>query len=127
MVVSGGVVAYLQRMEPSLLRAHRTRAAGQRPDWVARDQAAVDRRSYSGGPHTGWGFLRRAQPGRVVHRGFSGARKLANQITAASADKRPPAHRLPDSKAWRTYGTLPSRATSPPYLKNTSLGYALSG
>ncbi len=51
MVVSGGVVAYLQRMEPNLLRATAPGAQSHEESAMERDQTLVDRARRAGHPH----------------------------------------------------------------------------
>jgi len=126
MVVSGGVVAYLQRMEPSLLRstAHGVQAGDRsgwlatKPLWIAVAILAVLTPLGILAAGSAWGewsiedFLRPQ------------TRQL---IAAASVGQAPPARPPAGLERLAHVWAAPFSRYVPPYLKNTSLGYALSG
>jgi cobalt/nickel transport system permease protein len=126
MVVSGGVVAYLQRAEPMLLKATAPGASvggesvgwrGTRPLWIALAVLLV---------LTPLGILAAgAAWGEWVPEDFS-TPQARQQIAAASGDQAPPIEAPAGLKKLATVWTAPMPRYAPPILKSVQLGYLLS-
>jgi cobalt/nickel transport system permease protein len=125
MVVSGGVVAYLQRMEPDLLRATArdarvSEASGWRalkPLWIA--LAVLSILTPLGIMATGsaWGEW---SVDDFVHP------QTREQIANASAGNAPPAQAPAGLQRLQSLWTAPLSRYAPPFLKNARAGYIVA-
>jgi len=128
LVVSAGVVAYLQRAEPSLLLAtapnaslETARSAAEhpvtRPLWIALAVLLV---------LTPLGILAAGSAwGEWSPEDFSNAASR-QQIAAASANRLPPAAVPAGLERMSSFWTAPMPRYAPPFLKSAAFGYALS-
>jgi cobalt/nickel transport system permease protein len=124
MVVSGGVVAYLQRAEPALLKATAPGASiigeaksGTKPLWIALAVLLI---------FTPLGILAAgAAWGEWVPSDFSTPR-ARQQIAAASGNQAPPIEAPSGLKRLSSVWTAPMPRYAPPILKSERLGYILS-
>jgi cobalt/nickel transport system permease protein len=126
LVVSGGVVAYLQRAEPGLLKATAPGTSisgeavgwkGLRPLWMALAILLV---------LTPLGILAAgAAWGEWVPEDFS-TPQARQQIAAASGNHAPPAAAPAGLQKLSTVWTAPMPRYAPPILKSAQLGYILS-
>lgn len=125
MIVSGGVVAYLQRAEPGLLKttapgASVTGGAGWktlRPLWAALAVLLIC---------TPLGILAAgAAWGEWVPEDFS-TPQARLQIAAASGNQAPPAQAPAGLQKWASVWTAPMPRYAPSILKSAQLGYILS-
>lgn len=125
MIVSGGVVAYLQRAEPGLLKttapgASVTGGAGWktlRPLWAALAVLLIC---------TPLGILAAgAAWGEWVPEDFS-TPQTRLQIAAASGNQAPPAQAPAGLQKWASVWTAPMPRYAPSILKSAQLGYILS-
>jgi hypothetical protein len=125
MFVSGGVVAYLQRMEPNLLRAtardaHTHEESGGRatkPLWIALAVLAIltPLGILAGGSAWGeWSIDDFLHP------------QTRQQIANASAGQAPPSQPPAGIQRLAPLWTAPFSRYAPPFLKSTALGYMLS-
>jgi len=126
MVVSGGVVAYLQRAEPGLLKNTALGASisgdvigwkGTRPLWIALAILLI---------LTPLGILAAgAAWGEWVPEDYS-TPQVRQQIAAASGNLAPPAQAPAGLQKLATIWTAPMPRYAPPILKSAQLGYLLS-
>jgi cobalt/nickel transport system permease protein len=126
MVVSGGVVAYLQRAEPGLLKTTAPGVSigsdavgwkGLRPLWIAMAVLLI---------LTPLGILAAgAAWGEWVPGDFS-APESRQQIAAASRNQAPPAQVPAGLQKLASIWTAPMPRYAPPILKSAQLGYILS-
>lgn len=125
MVVSGGVVAYLQRAEPALLKTTAPGAtvgdaigwSSTRPLWIALAVLLI---------LTPLGILAAgAAWGEWAPEDFS-TPQTRQQIAAASANQAPPAQAPVGLQKLATIWTAPMPRYAPPILKSLRLGYILS-
>jgi cobalt/nickel transport system permease protein len=98
MVLSGGVVAYLQRFEPGLLRAHELRGRATKPLWIALAILAV------------------LTPLGILAVGSAWGEWSVEELAPAPAGMQSLAH------VW----SAPLAKYAPPFLKNTAVGYGVS-
>jgi cobalt ECF transporter T component CbiQ len=125
MVVSGGVVAYLQRMEPNLLRAtapgartnEETGWAATKPLWIALAVLAILTPLGILAVGSAWGEWSVSD---FLHP------ETRQQIAAASAGQAPPAQPPAGLERMAYLWTAPFSRYAPPFLKNSALGYMLS-
>ncbi len=126
MVVSGGVVAYLQRMEPNLLRA--TAPGAQEPGkgdwsvtkplWIALAVLAIlTPLGILAAGSAAWGEW---APSDFLHP------ETRQQIANASVGQAPPAQPPAGLARLASLWTAPLAGYAPPFLKNAALGYMLS-
>jgi cobalt/nickel transport system permease protein len=122
-IVSGGVVAYLQRAEPALLKTTAPGASvsgeaiGMRPLWIALALLLI---------LTPLGILAAgAAWGEWVPEDFS-TPQTRQRIAAASGNQAPPAHAPAGLQKLATVWTAPMPRYAPPMLKSAQLGYILS-
>lgn len=125
MVLSGGVVAYLQRFEPGLLRASAPAAqANQRSAWLATKPLWI-----------ALAVLAVLTPLGILAAGSAwGEWSIADflnpqtrqQIANASAGQALPAQAPAGLQSLAGLWTAPFSRYAPPFLKNTALGYGLS-
>jgi cobalt/nickel transport system permease protein len=125
MIVSGGVVAYLQRAEPALLKTTAPGASvgdsvgwkNTRPLWIALAVLLV---------LTPLGILAAgAAWGEWVPEDFS-TPQARQQIAAASGNQAAPAQAPAGLQKFATIWTAPMPRYAPPILKSAQLGYILS-
>ncbi len=126
MIVSGGVVAYLQRAEPALLKTTAPGASvngdpvgwtGLRPLWIALAVLLV---------LTPLGILAAgAAWGEWVPEDFS-TPQARHQIAAASGNQAPPVQVPAGLQKLASVWTAPMPRYAPPILKSAQLGYILS-
>jgi cobalt/nickel transport system permease protein len=126
MVVSGGVVAYLQRAEPALLKTTAPSASitadaigwsSTRPLWIALAVLLI---------MTPLGILAAgAAWGEWVPEDFSSPQSR-QQIAAASRNQAPPTQAPAGLQKLATIWTAPMPRYAPPVLKSPQLGYILS-
>jgi cobalt/nickel transport system permease protein len=126
MVVAGGVVAYLQRAEPVLLKTTAPYASisgdavgwkSLRPLWIALAVLLI---------FTPVGILAAgAAWGEWVPEDFSQP-QARRQIAAASANQAPPAQAPAGLQKLASLWTAPMPRYAPPILKSAQLGYILS-
>ena len=124
MIVCGGVVAYLQRADPDLLKASAPgastsgdRASNMRPLWIALALLLVT---------TPLGILAAgAAWGEWAPEDFS-APQDRQQIAAVSGNQAPPQRAPEGLKKFATVWTAPMPRYAPPILKSAQLGYMLS-
>ncbi len=123
-VVGGGVVAYLQRAEPALLKITAPGAsssgerASLRPLWVALAVLLI---------LTPLGILAAgAAWGEWMPEDFS-TPHARQQIAAASGNQAPPVSAPAGLRRLSTLWTAPMPRYAPPILKSAQLGYVLSG
>jgi cobalt/nickel transport system permease protein len=131
MVVSAGVVAYLQRAEPHLLRATAPCAIANEPDrrekiggwratkplWIALAVLMI---------LTPFGILATGSAwGEWSPEEFS-RQQTRQQIAAASGDQLPPAQAPVGLRRLAAFWTAPMPRYAPPFLKSAIFGYALS-
>jgi cobalt/nickel transport system permease protein len=125
MVVSGGVIAYLQRMEPNLLRATAPGAltheksgwAATKPLWIALAVLAI---------LTPLGILAAGSAwGEWSVNDFLNP-ETRQQIANASAGQAPPSQPPAGLEHLAPLWTAPFSGYTPPFLTNTGLGYMLS-
>jgi cobalt/nickel transport system permease protein len=124
MIVCGGVVAYLQRADPDLLKAtapgastRGDRASSMRPLWIALALLLV---------LTPLGILAAgAAWGEWAPEDFS-TPQARRQIAAASGNQAPPERAPEGLKKFATVWTAPMPRYAPPILKSAQLGYMLS-
>jgi cobalt/nickel transport system permease protein len=125
MIVSGGVVAYLQRAEPALLKTTAPGASvgdsvgwnSTRPLWIALAALLV---------LTPLGILAAgAAWGEWVPEDFS-TPQARQQIAAASGNQAPPLQAPAGLQKLATIWTAPIPRYAPPILKSPQLGYILS-
>jgi cobalt/nickel transport system permease protein len=130
MVVSGGVVAYLQRMEPNLLRAtgpgaqtHEERGLGAskwratKPLWIALAVLAILTPLGILAVGSAWGEWSVSD---FLHP------ESRQQIANASAGQAPPLQPPAGLQRLAPLWTAPFSRYAPPFLKNAALGYMLS-
>ena len=125
MVVSGGVVAYLQRMEPDLLRATARNAGvseargwrALKPLWIALGLLAIltPLGILAGG--AAWGEW---SVDDFVHP------QTREQIANASAGNAPPAQAPAGLQRLQSLWMAPLSRYAPPFLKNAQIGYIVS-
>ena len=128
--MSAGVVAYLQRAEPLLLRDHRAcsardqpgairgRLAATRPLWIALAVLMV---------LTPLGILAAGSAwGEWAPAGFLEPLGTPNQIAAASGQAPPPANAPAGLQRLASFWTAPMPRYAPPFLKSPAFGYMLS-
>jgi cobalt/nickel transport system permease protein len=122
-IVSGGVVAYLQRAEPALLKTTapgasvRGEVISMRPLWIALAVLLI---------LTPLGILAAgAAWGEWVPEDFS-TPQTRQRIAAASGNQAPPAHAPAGLQKLATVWTAPMPRYAPPMLKSAQLGYILS-
>jgi cobalt/nickel transport system permease protein len=126
MIVSGGVVAYLQRAEPALLKTTAPGASitgeaigwkSTRPLWIAIAVLFI---------LTPLGILAAgAAWGEWVPEDFS-TPQARQQIAAVSGNQAPPAQAPAGLQKFAAVWTAPMPRYAPPMLKNAQLGYILS-
>jgi cobalt/nickel transport system permease protein len=126
MVVSGGVVAYLQRAEPALLKTTAPGASlsgetvgwsGTKPLWIALAVLLI---------LTPLGILAAgAAWGEWAPEDFS-VPQAREQISASSANQAPPVQAPAGLQKLATVWTAPMPRYAPPILKSANLGYILS-
>ena len=126
MIVSGGVVAYLQKAEPALLKATAPGASIQgdvagwkslRPLWIALAVLLI---------FTPLGILAvGAAWGEWVPEDFA-TPQARQQIAAASGNHAPPVQAPSGLQKLATVWTAPMPRYAPPILKSAQLGYILS-
>jgi cobalt/nickel transport system permease protein len=126
MIVSGGVVAYLQRAEPALLKTTAPGASinvdavgwkSLRPLWIALAVLLIA---------TPLGILAAgAAWGEWIPEDFSNP-QARQQIAAASRNQAPPAQAPAGLQKLATIWTAPMPRYAPPILKSAQLGYMLS-
>lgn len=122
LVISAGVIAYLQRAEPSLLKATAPGASvetrsGAKPLWIALAVLLV---------LTPLGILAAgAAWGEWLPSDFSSSLSRA-QIAASSSNQPPPAHAPVGLQKLSSVWTAPMPRYAPPVLKSAQLGYLLS-
>ena len=125
MVVSGGVVAYLQRMEPNLLRATAPGAltheesgwAATKPLWIALAVLAILTPLGILATGSAWGEW---SVNDFLHP------ETRQQIASASAGQAPPSQPPAGLERLAPLWTAPFSRYAPPFLKNSALGYMLS-
>jgi len=125
MVVSGGVVAYLQRMEPNLLRAtapgarttEETGWAATKPLWIGLAVLATLTPLGILAAGSAWGEWAVSD---FLHP------ETRQQIANASAGQAPPARPPAGLERLAPLWTAPFSRYAPPFLKNSALGYMLS-
>ena len=125
MVVSGGVVAYLQRMEPNLLRATAPGAqernggtwSATKPLWIALAVLATLTPLGILAAGSAWGEWAVSDFMRPETR---------QQIANASAGQAPPSQPPAGLERLAPLWTAPFSRYAPSFLKNTTLGYMLS-
>ncbi len=125
MVVSGGVVAYLQRMEPNLLRATAPGAQAHeeggwratKPLWIALAVLAILTPLGILAAGSAWGEWSVSD---FLHP------ETRQQIANASAGQAPPAQPPAGLERLAPLWTAPFSRYAPPFLKNSALGYMLS-
>jgi len=125
MLVSAGVVAYLQRMEPNLLRASAPGAlmheesgwAAARPLWIALAVLAIFTPLGILASGSAWGEWSVSD---FLHPG------TRQQIANASAGQAPPSKPPAGLQRLAPLWTAPFSRYAPPFLKNSALGYMLS-
>ncbi len=125
MVVSGGVVAYLQRMEPNLLRATAPRARtneesgwrATKPLWIALAVLAVLTPLGILAAGSAWGEWSVSD---FLHP--QTRQQIANASAGQALPSQPPAGLEKLALVW----TAPFSRYAPPFLKNAALGYMLS-
>jgi cobalt/nickel transport system permease protein len=122
-ILSGGVIAYLQRAEPALLKTTAPGASvsgeviGMRPLWIALAVLLI---------LTPLGILAAgAAWGEWVPEDFS-TPQTRQRIAAASGNQAPPAHAPAGLQKLATVWTAPMPRYAPPMLKSAQLGYILS-
>jgi cobalt/nickel transport system permease protein len=125
MVVSAGVVAYLQKSEPSLLKrtapgaADDNLAAGNlRRLWIAVAVLLILTPLGILAAGSAWGEWAPAE--------FSDA-AARNQIAAVSGNQSPPTEAPRGLRALASFWTAPMPRYAPPFLKSPGFGYLLSG
>lgn len=127
LVISAGIVAYLQRTDPGLLRATAPRAAGEagsvrhasstRPLWIALAVLMV---------LTPLGILAAGSAwGEWSPEDFSKP-AIRREIAAASGHAAPPAAAPAGMQRLASFWTAPMPRYAPPFLKSASFGYLLS-
>lgn len=125
MVVSGGVVAYLQRMEPNLLRATAPGAqtheesgwAATKPLWIALAVLAILTPLGILAVGSAWGEWSVSD---FLHP------ETRQQIANASAGQAPPSQPPAGLQRLAPLWTAPFSRYAPPFLTNSALGYMLS-
>jgi cobalt/nickel transport system permease protein len=125
MVVSAGVVAYLQKSEPSLLNRTAPGAAdgnlaegNLRRLWIAVAVLLI---------LTPLGILAAGSAwGEWAPEDFSST-AARNQIAAVSGNQSPPAEAPRGLRALSSFWTAPMPRYAPPFLKSPAFGYLLSG
>jgi cobalt/nickel transport system permease protein len=125
MLVSGGVVAYLQRMEPNLLRATAPGAqtneesgwSATKPLWIALAVLAILTPLGILATGSAWGEWSVSD---FLHP------DTRQQIANASAGQAPPSQPPAGIERLAHLWTAPLSRYTPPFLKNTALGYMLS-
>ena len=125
MLVTGGVVAYLQRMEPSLLRATapgtREHESGgwraTKPLWSTLAVLAILTPLGILAAGSAWGEWSIED---FLHP------QTRQQIATASAGQAPPSQPPAGLQRWAPAWTAPLSGYAPPFLKNAALGYMLS-
>jgi len=126
MVVSGGVVAYLQRAEPILLKTTAPGASitgetvgwkSTRPLWIALSALLILTPLGILAAGTAWG--------EWVPDDFAKP-QAREQIAAASGNLAPPTHAPAGLQKLATVWTAPMPRYAPPILKSPQLGYLLS-
>jgi len=125
MVVSGGVVAYLQRMEPNLLRASAPGAQSHeesgwratKPLWIALAVLAILTPLGILAAGSAWGEWSVSD---FLHP------ETRQHIANASAGQAPPSQPPSGLQRLAPLWTAPFSRYAPPFLKNTALGYMLS-
>src|SRR3984957_5825342 len=126
MIVSGGVVAYLQRAEPALLKTTAPGAnmngdpvgwTGLRPLWISLAVLLVFTPLGILAAGAGWG--------EWVPEDFS-APRARQQIAAASGNQAPPGQAPAGLQKLASVWTAPMPRYAPPILKSAQLGYILS-
>ena len=130
MMVSGGVVAYLQRMEPNLLRVSAPGArANEETGWGASQWAATKPLWIA------LAVLAILTPLGIVAAGSAWAEwsvsdflhpETRQQIANASAGQTPPAQPPSGLERLAPLWTAPFSRYAPPFLKNSALGYMFS-
>ena len=122
-ILSGGVIAYLQRAEPALLKTTAPGASvsgegiGMRPLWIALAVLLI---------LTPLGILAAgAAWGEWVPEDFS-TPQTRQRIAAASGNQATPAHAPAGLQKLATVWTAPMPRYAPPMLKSAQLGYILS-
>lgn len=117
MVVSGGVVAYLQRMEPQLLRGAFRGAKTTKPVWIALLVLAILTPLGILATGSAWGEWSVAD---FLHP------QTRQEIADASSGQAPPAQPPAGLQRLAPLWTAPFSRYTPPFLKNTALGYMIS-
>jgi cobalt/nickel transport system permease protein len=128
MVVSAGVVAYLQRAEPSLLRSTAPGAASDegepstgwsatKPLWIALAILMVLTPLGILAAGTAWGEWSPSDFGNQASR---------SQMAAASGDQLPPAQAPAGLQRLAAFWTAPMPRYAPTFLKSETFGYMLS-
>ena len=125
MVVSGGVVAYLQRMEPNLLRAtapgartnEESRWKATKPLWIALAVLAILTPLGILAAGSAWGEWSVSD---FLHP------QTRQQIANASAGQAPPSQAPAGLQRLAPLWTAPFSRYAPPFLKSAALGYMLS-
>jgi cobalt/nickel transport system permease protein len=129
LVVSAGVVAYLQRAEPSLLAGTAPRAApcatpkpaglpATRPLWIALAVLLILTPLGILAAGSAWGEWSPEEFSNTAAR---------QRIAAASGNLEPPAAAPAGLRRMASFWTAPMPRYAPPFLKSTLFGYALSG
>jgi len=125
MVVSGGVVAYLQRMEPNLLRSTapgvQEHVTGDwsvtKPLWIALAVLAILSPLGILAAGTAWGEWAASD---FLHP--ETRQQIANASAGQAPPSQPPAGLARLAQSW----SAPLSRYAPPFLKNSALGYMLS-
>ena len=131
MIVTAGLVAYLQRLQPSLAAAHSrprdcwTIAVGRAAGRLESNLAIVDRPGLAADRHPAWFAGGRQSLGRVGPRGLPGPRKTSrdpdrlgwHRAAGAATGRNGAARRCLD----RAFPRL-----SPPFLKSKEFGYIMA-
>ena len=125
LVVSGGVIAYLQRMEPNLLRAtapgaqanERSTWRATKPLWIALAVLAILTPLGIIAAGSAWGEWSVED---FLHPQTRG------QIANASAGQAPPAQPPAGLERLANLWTAPFSRYAPPFLRNSAVGYAVS-
>lgn len=117
MVVSGGVVAYLQRMEPHLLRGALGGANTTKSVWIALVVLAILTPLGVLATGSAWGEWSVAD---FLHP------QTRQQIADASSGQAPPAQPPAGLQRLAPLWTAPLARYAPPFLKNSALGYMTS-
>ncbi len=117
MVVSGGVIAYLQRMEPELLRGAFIGAKTTRPVWVALIVLAILTPLGMLATGSAWGEWSVAD---FLHP------QTRQEITDASSGHAPPVQPPAGLQRLAPLWSAPFARYVPPFLTNNALGYMIS-